>query len=166
LHAGRLFARKPSQWPRYAAGRSMAVGRRLYGTLWRLMYKSYKVTSKVASKTPNKKPPGLLQNLKRVYHFAGVEYVPKVYPGKLVLFRAREHSASILYDPNKGWAGLPTGGLEIIDVPGDHNSMLKNDADVRVLAQEVNQCLARAHNAAAGNRKPMNRAMAAAADRA
>jgi amino acid adenylation domain-containing protein len=134
-HLSGLLTRKLSDWPRYFGGRVIAVGRRVYGRLWRVMYKSYRTA-------PNR-IPSVLQNLKRVFNAAGMEYIPKVYPGKLTLFRAEVHSKSKLYDPKKGWSGLSLGGIEIIDVPGDHNSMLKSDPHVRVLARELAAALRR-----------------------
>lgn len=145
VHLRRLFTRGITQWPRYVVGRILAVGRRLYGGLWRIFYKSYRATP-----VKGKVIPARLLNLKRAYHAAGTEYVPKVYPGCLTLFRAEEHGTSVLYDPERGWGGLALGGLEIIDVPGDHNTMLKNEANVRVLAREMTECIARGAARTAG----------------
>lgn len=152
LHVSRLLSRKLSQWPRYAVGRMLAVGRRLYGGLWNLTYKSVK-TSPI---NPVRKLPSVLLNMKRVYHAAGTEYVPKPYPGKLTLFRAMVHADSRLYDPSRGWGGLAAGGLEVIDVPGDHNTMLKSDDEVKVLAAEMAKCLNRSREAKAAAEQPVS----------
>ena len=43
-----------------------------------------------------------------------------------VLFRAQDSAVSHLYeiDSKMGWDGLFTRGLDIVDVPGDHFSLL------------------------------------------
>jgi thioesterase domain-containing protein len=58
-----------------------------------------------------------------------------------VLIRAQdapryEHFADM------GWGGLFKGGLEIIDVPGDHMSLL-DDTHIVGLSQALQKCLAR-----------------------
>ncbi|BAY48760.1 condensation domain-containing protein [Scytonema sp. HK-05] len=78
-------------------------------------------------------------------------YTPKVYPGRVTLFRASEPSTfSKLYlptpkdwssrDPQHGWSGLASEGLEIHDVPGDHFSLFQ-EPHVQVLAQKLKACL-------------------------
>ncbi|MCC5611553.1 condensation domain-containing protein [Nostoc sp. CHAB 5834] len=78
-------------------------------------------------------------------------YTPKVYPGRVTLFRASEPSTfNKLYlptpkdwssrDPQHGWSGLASEGLEIHDVPGDHFSLFQ-EPHVQVLAQKLKACL-------------------------
>lgn len=81
-------------------------------------------------------------------------YVPQVYPGKLTLFRASEPPAEWNFnardkpslddwyerDPSYGWGELAGGGIDIFDVPGDHNLMLK-EPNIQILAAKLNSCL-------------------------
>jgi thioesterase domain-containing protein len=64
-------------------------------------------------------------------------YVPRPYPGRLVLFRATKVSA----DPTLGWDGLATGGIEVYDVPGKHNTIetegMLTEPHVSVLAEKL-----------------------------
>lgn len=85
-------------------------------------------------------------------------YVPQVYPGKLTLFRASEPPQEWNFnarnkpslddwynrDPNYGWRELAGGGLEIFDVPGDHNLMLK-EPNIKILAAKLSSCLSEQH---------------------
>jgi thioesterase domain-containing protein/acyl carrier protein len=68
-------------------------------------------------------------------------YVPKPYPGRLVLFRATKVDA----EPTLGWDGLAAGGIEIYDVPGKHNTIeaegMLTEPHVGVLAEKLKACL-------------------------
>jgi thioesterase domain-containing protein len=68
------------------------------------------------------------------------EYQPRVYRGRVVLFRARTRPLFGLYGRDLGWAKLAGGGLEIIIVPGNHETMLK-EPHLHCLAQRLLHCL-------------------------
>ena len=70
-------------------------------------------------------------------------YRPRVYPGRLTLFRARMQPFFSLHAPDKGWGRLAAGGLDIRIVPGNHLGMLQ-EPHVRVLAEQLKACLDRA----------------------
>jgi thioesterase domain-containing protein len=66
-------------------------------------------------------------------------YRPKVYSGRVALFRAAvqprgEDGATL------GWGGLARGGLDIYEVSGAHVSMIV-EPHVRVLAEKLRRCL-------------------------
>ncbi|MBV9388117.1 MAG: amino acid adenylation domain-containing protein [Chroococcidiopsidaceae cyanobacterium CP_BM_ER_R8_30] len=74
-------------------------------------------------------------------------YIPQIFPGRAILFRASNSSKGDLhllqfgkFDPQLGWGRLIAGGLEIQDVPGDHISMLE-EPHVNVLAHKLENCL-------------------------
>jgi amino acid adenylation domain-containing protein len=70
----------------------------------------------------------------RANWLAGARYVPRPYPGRVTLFRAREERGAGSDDPTLGWHSLAAGGVTVHTVPGDHDSMLKPPA-VAVLAE-------------------------------
>jgi thioesterase domain-containing protein len=78
-------------------------------------------------------------------HDAGLEaahtYVPQPYPGRLILFRATKVSV----DPTLGWDGLASGGIDVYDVPGKHNTIetegMLTEPHVSVLAEKLKACL-------------------------
>lgn len=76
---------------------------------------------------------------------AGRNYVPRVYPDQVTLFKAsdRVDAATAYVDPDLGWGQLAAGGLEIYEVPGDHLTMLK-EPHVQVLAEKLRDCLDKA----------------------
>jgi thioesterase domain-containing protein len=72
----------------------------------------------------------------RANFLAQSRYVPRPYPGSLVLFRAADETVRAGADPSLGWAGLAEGGVTVLDVPGDHVAIMKPPG-VRVLAEAL-----------------------------
>lgn len=81
--------------------------------------------------------PESLQKVQEANRQAGETYVPQSYPGKAILFRASERSVGIYRDPQLGWGNMATGGLEIHEVPGSHDSIVKSP----VLAKKLRACI-------------------------
>ncbi len=73
---------------------------------------------------------------------ASKNYVPQVYPSHITLFRAKLRSSRYYFDPQGGWGGLASQGIEIHEIPGDHNSILI-EPHVQVLAEKLKACLDR-----------------------
>ncbi|MFY9555779.1 MAG: amino acid adenylation domain-containing protein, partial [Blastocatellia bacterium] len=72
---------------------------------------------------------------------AGQKYVPRVYPGKVTLFRASDKSEEFIRrNPARGWDKLAFGGVDIIAVPGSHQSMIRNP-NAEVLAERLRSCV-------------------------
>jgi amino acid adenylation domain-containing protein len=69
-------------------------------------------------------------------------YYPKVYPGKVILFRSQQQSWWLVGDFELGWKGLAE--LEIHAIPGDHHNIVR--ANVEFLGKKLRDCLRRVHN--------------------
>lgn len=72
-----------------------------------------------------------------------LDYRPKVYPGKVTLFRASQGifmSSEGGDNDELGWDKVAAGGLEIHKVPGDHASLVA-EPHVRVLASKLRNCM-------------------------
>jgi thioesterase domain-containing protein len=69
------------------------------------------------------------------------EYRPRPYPGRVTLFRARTRPLFRLHGPDLGWKGLARGGLEVVAVPGNHETILKGP-NARVIARGLLERLA------------------------
>ncbi|WP_341529473.1 SDR family NAD(P)-dependent oxidoreductase [Nostoc sp. UHCC 0302] len=82
-------------------------------------------------------------NLFRANAWAMQSYIPRIYPGKIVFFRALERDAFNPQNPELGWLDLATEGIEIVEVPGNHMTM-HSLPHVQVLAQKLNIYLERA----------------------
>ena len=71
------------------------------------------------------------------YPLAARAYVPRPYPGPLVLFAAGDRSASL----RSSWSHVAAGGLEIQTVPGSHLGILK-EPGIGVIAAGLQRLLA------------------------
>ncbi len=74
--------------------------------------------------------------------YAAANYRPKVYPGKLTLFRSTERSISDGTDEMLGWGSLAAEGVQVHPVPSNHFNMLREPA-VKMLAEKLWSCLGR-----------------------
>lgn len=102
--------------------------------------------------------PPLLQKVQESNGKAGQAYIPTVYPGQVTLFRCSNKIPGHYYEPDLGWGGLATGGVQIVEVPGSHHSLLM-EPHVRTLAEQLRVCLDRAQaNALAANHQPNDKA--------
>ncbi len=100
-----------------------------------------------------------------LYHFGLLSgYAVRPYPGRIILLRARAQALSRLSEPDLGWSKLAFGGVEVLTVPGSHNSIL-SEPNVRVLARRLGTCLETAQAAwARGEQPPLWRAWPRGAD--
>ena len=55
-------------------------------------------------------------------------YVPKSYPGRVILFRARARPLLHSLERDLGWGGLVAGGVEIHDLAGNHDDLVSEPA--------------------------------------
>ena len=79
----------------------------------------------------------LIRNFKR----AQSRYEPQPWPGKALLFRAEQ--IDYYYQaggPAYGWDKTVLGGIEIIPIPGDHDSIMVG-ANAARIAQRLGQAI-------------------------
>ena len=83
------------------------------------------------------------RNILKAGSRAARNYDPKIYPGKITLFRATNLGGGIEHDPQMGWGGLAGGGLETHVIPGYHAHIVL-EPRVRVLAQHLIDAIGKA----------------------
>jgi thioesterase domain-containing protein/acyl carrier protein len=87
-------------------------------------------------------------------HYRAVrDYVPRVYPGRVAVFRARTQPLWRSHQPDLGWGRLAGGGVETHVLPGDHDSII-TEPDVQGLARHLAKALERA-----GQPAPMSKSI-------
>ncbi|WP_310422568.1 amino acid adenylation domain-containing protein [Chamaesiphon sp. VAR_48_metabat_135_sub] len=86
-------------------------------------------------------PPEYLQVLEANFQ-AGRDYTGKFYPGKVTLFRSYVQSVNKALLPDLGWGHLVGGGVEVCDLPGNHNNLLK-EPYIKILALKLKLYLER-----------------------
>jgi amino acid adenylation domain len=118
----------------YIRKKSKTLKRRIRSQLWRIAFHSYQVRSH--------RLPGTLQDVKESCYLAIRRYVPTPYSGRVTLFRAKKRSVADSPEVDLGWGSLAGGGVEIYEVPGDHESML-GKPHVAILAGKIQTCLDR-----------------------
>ncbi len=68
---------------------------------------------------------------------AAQTYVPKPYEGCLTLFRATGMGLASSDDPYLGWGDVPGVDIEVIEIPGVHRSILREEEDIRTLVERL-----------------------------
>ncbi len=90
--------------------------------------------------TPAPSLHGTLRHIEELNYRAAKQYVPQVYPGAITFFCAEEEIS--VEESVTGWQTLAAGGVEVIYVPGDHQTMI-HEPQVQQLAAQLMQCLQR-----------------------
>jgi thioesterase domain-containing protein/acyl carrier protein len=100
--------------------------------------------------------PDHFRRLMETHYQALRDYVPRPYPGRVTLFRARTRPLFRLHGHDLGWRRLARGGLDVVPIPGNHESLLQ-EPNVGVLAASLLACLRRAQHAPPGSATPQRR---------
>jgi amino acid adenylation domain-containing protein len=85
--------------------------------------------------------PPFLKSAYDINHTAFNNYKPRRYDGKLILFRAAEQDYTGPRD--LGWGEIFTQGVEIHDIPGDHERMFL-EPSIDILAAELHSAIEQA----------------------
>jgi thioesterase domain-containing protein len=82
----------------------------------------------------------IMAHVKAVNSQAWHHYVPRHYPGKIILFWCSEIPTRCYRDRRLAWSEIADGGLEVHAVPGNHMTMVE-PPQVEILAQILRKCL-------------------------
>jgi non-ribosomal peptide synthetase component F/thioesterase domain-containing protein len=136
----------------YVIDRIRLYGRRLFkGETWELIrdlgrsigartsYIFFRVAQRFYGWSQKPLPSALRDNVK-MFSAVGQAYTPKPYTGELTLFRAKGRTAEYGSNLSLGWNEVVTGGVRVINVPGDHMTILE-EPFVWDLVEELRDCL-------------------------
>jgi amino acid adenylation domain-containing protein len=70
------------------------------------------------------------------------KYLPKTYPGRITVFRARTQSLLGSHCPDLGWGQRALAGVKVYVIPGEHNSIMV-EPDVQGTAAALSRALSR-----------------------
>ena len=73
---------------------------------------------------------------------AAHNYIPQSYDGKVTLFWASKDLRA-KFDLIQGWQALAQGGMEVQEIPGNHQNIIK-EPHVTELAKKLSESLAQA----------------------
>jgi thioesterase domain-containing protein len=79
--------------------------------------------------------PAFLKSTDEISWVAAINYHPRPWPGPITLFRASAQPLPGL-PWDLGWTPLAEGGVEVYDLPGDHDLVFKEE-NIRVLAEQL-----------------------------
>ena len=85
--------------------------------------------------------PKSMHSLLDTFTALNYSYKPKVFSGRLLLFRANERPAKLNDDRTLGWSDVVRGGVKVHDIPGGHISMMRTP-NVSHLAEQLKNYLA------------------------
>jgi amino acid adenylation domain-containing protein len=141
LHVGNLLILEPKDRPTYVKGKFNKALYKLYMSLGCAWVPAARNRRMILNATSH----------------AARKYSPKIYPGKITLFRATQLGGGIEHDPQMGWGGLAGGGLETHLIPGYHAHIVL-EPRVRVLAEKLTACLDRGQAGALSDEREFARA--------
>ena len=107
---------------------------------------AYKIFSKRREKVAA--PHLRALRVQEAHQQAMCEYRPYLYHEKLTLIRAENPNDGFEFDSELGWGGLAADGIEIHDVPGEHETIF-HDPHVQILAATMRDCIEKARDARA-----------------
>jgi acyl-CoA synthetase (AMP-forming)/AMP-acid ligase II/thioesterase domain-containing protein/acyl carrier protein len=84
--------------------------------------------------------PGELYPLVRSIRNAASNYLPRRYPGDIILFSTGPDQIFFPGDPTRGWSSYTRGRTEVIDIPGDHETLF-NEPFCRGVAEKIEYSL-------------------------
>jgi thioesterase domain-containing protein/acyl carrier protein len=122
-------------------GRLAYLGKKIRRLWRRTLYRSWQLTAALYRKV-SRPLPAALQNVQQANYRALRGYVPRHYPGGVVLFRATGEPEEFTREKERGWRSL-AAAVEVIDVPGDHLTMV-DEPHAATLAAELREALDRA----------------------
>jgi non-ribosomal peptide synthetase component F/thioesterase domain-containing protein len=103
------------------------VTSRLKALVWKI--------SRRASRLMDRPVPKFVRSNIVVFSAVGQRFVPKGYPGRLVLFRAEGRSAEYGDDLTLGWTDIARDGIVVHQVPGNHLSIMRKPHVDRLVQQ-------------------------------
>jgi len=139
LHLGNLLLLEPEGKVKYAREKAVLVKGRLKGSIKRFGSGVIKLVDKLSQSNGHSVPGEGPQKIDVALE-ALREYVPRVYSGRVTLFRASKRPAGYNNDRDLGWGELAAGGVEIHEIPGYHGSIVR-EPRVRILTERLQQCL-------------------------
>jgi acyl transferase domain-containing protein/thioesterase domain-containing protein/acyl carrier protein len=126
----------------YRALFSDAVADGKFTPLWkRFEVKSRRLVSRLFSPAPAPVPAASAK-IEEANFEAAASYRARVYPGRMILFRATMRTPTFGDDEYLGWGPLVAGGIDIQHIPAMHSTILEEPA-IQGLSEKLRECLRR-----------------------
>ena len=97
--------------------------------------------------------PRMVRKVRNACLRAARYYVPRAYPGRVILFRSSREPLGGFSDPYAGWSEYLANGLEVYEVKSDHDNILL-EPQVRFVTEQLRTCLDEAQAADQATQQP------------
>lgn len=77
------------------------------------------------------------REIERAHYRALSDYRPRPYDGRALLFKVAERRRSTHRTKALGWEGIVRGGIEVIELPGNHDNLIEQPGLLRELRREL-----------------------------
>lgn len=127
---------------RLVGNMSQLSAREMVEYLWQKMFtRSLRHIYSLAFALGYRSVPNFMKSTDEISWVAAMHYRPRVWPGQITLFRTAIQSEPRLpFD--LGWSPLAKGGVEVFELPGDHDSVFR-ESNIQVLATKLRLRLGR-----------------------
>ncbi|HEY9429207.1 MAG TPA: alpha/beta fold hydrolase, partial [Gemmatimonadaceae bacterium] len=140
-HARALRSRSPMEMLHYLRGVTRRQVGKVRSVVWRQRQRLHP-----GAQIEQQSLSAVLRNVEESCRMAFRNYRPQPYPGRVTLFRAEIRGGDEV-DLATAWTRLAGGGLEVLDVPGSHLTMMSS-THISQLAERLRACLVEAFAAA------------------
>jgi len=90
------------------------------------------------------KLPAKVRKVRNACLRAARYYVPRAYPGRVILFRSSREPLGGVADPYAGWNEYLANGFQVCEVKSNHDNILL-EPQVQLVAEQLRTCLNEAH---------------------
>lgn len=97
--------------------------------------------------------PHRVRKVRKACLSAARHYVPRAYPGRVILFRSSREPLGGLRNPYAGWNEYLVNGLEVCEVESNHDNILL-EPQVQLVAEQLRICLNQAQAAGQATKQP------------
>jgi len=97
------------------------------------------ISSRWHKALPKRRSP---ERVLRQVYFPGDDFHPKIYPGRISVFRVSKQPRNRISDSKLGWGRLAAAGVDVRVIPGTHETLLR-EPYVRELALVLKQFICR-----------------------
>lgn len=136
----RQFVIDTRRWvARNTSARSAKVWKQRLGKVFRLATRPIVPHGMVIGRGVNRvylsKLPESQRNLVLAIYDAKMKYQFRPFPGQLFVYRAQVRPFLQTTPPDMGWSQFAGAGVKIIEIPGNHDDMIHDDATVQLVAR-------------------------------
>jgi len=95
-----------------------------------------RIAARIRTRLRYTRLPTTLNNVRKACLESARDYIPRVYPGRVIMFQSTERPLMPLPDPRAGWSAYAGQGLEIHEIPSNQDNILL-EPQARLVANQL-----------------------------